>query len=370
MSASYWRPDNTLSRTLDVSINLGLLILLTGACLLILRPFLPLIVWGLIIAIAAYPGYRRLKNKLGGRSVLTAIICTCLLLTIFILPVVLLTGSLVEGVQNLTARLTQGVPILPPPPPRVETWPIVGAPLKNAWELASKNVASAMTTFAPQIRTVIPKLLSVSASLGLAVLQWIASILVAGILLANSGSGTKIAHSLAIRLFRERGPEFEELAGATIRSVTTGIIGVALIQSIFAAFGFLLVRLPGAGMWAIVFLFAAVLQVGALVLIPAVVYMFAIAGTTKAIVFLVWCVIVGAMDNVLKPLLLGRGVPVPMVVVFLGAIGGLLTMGTVGLFIGAILLSIGYKLCLAWLEQTTQLTEEASQRTVSVQAGL
>lgn len=370
MEDPHTRRDDHINRALEVFIDVGVLVFLMGACLLILRPFLLLILWGIIIAIAVYPRYRRLQTRFGGRSGLAAVVCTTVLFVLFILPVVLLTGSVVEGVQSLAARLAQGLPIIPPPPPRIEMWPLIGSPLKDAWELASRNVAVAVQTFAPQIRAAIPRLLSVSADLGLVVLQWILSILVAGILLANATGGARIAHSLAIRLFGEKGPEFEELAVATIRSVTTGIIGVALIQSVFAALGFLFAGLPGVGLWALVFLFAAVLQVGALVLAPAVIYVFSIATTTKAVLFLVWCLIVGLMDNVLKPLLLGRGVPVPMAVVFLGAIGGLLAMGTIGLFVGAIVLSIGYKLLLAWLEGTPQVRVELSQQRVSAQAGL
>jgi predicted PurR-regulated permease PerM len=133
--------------------------------------------------------------------------------------------------------------------------------------------------------------------------------------------------------------------------VTFGILGVALIQSALAAVGFLVMGLPGAGVWAVVFLFAAVLQMGGLVLIPAVVYAFAISTTAGAVIFLVWCVFVGVIDNVLKPLLLGRGVAVPMAVIFLGAIGGFIAMGIVGLFVGAVVLSVGYKLFLAWIEE-------------------
>jgi predicted PurR-regulated permease PerM len=370
MAEPYLENENHVSRALEVSVNVGLLILLTGACLLILRPFVPLLLWGIIIAIAAYPGYRRVTRLLGGRGGLAAVASTVFLLAVFILPVVMLTGSLVEGIQSLAARLSQGTPFIPPPPPRVGTWPIVGPPLRDAWELASKNASAALRTLAPQIRGIIPELLSFSAHIGLAVLQWALSILVAGVVLANAAAGTTIAHSFATRLFGNKGAEFEELAGATIRSVTTGIIGVALIQSLFAALGFLVAGLPGAGAWALIFLFAAVLQVGGLVLIPAVIYMFAIASTTKAVIFLVWCLIVGVMDNALKPLLLGRGVPVPMAIVFLGAIGGLLTMGTIGLFVGAIILSIGYKLFLAWLEGTSQSSVDVSERTASARVGL
>src|SRR5690349_5192172 len=139
-------PDSYVSRALEVSIHVGLLILLTAACLLILRPFIPLITWGIIIAIAVYPAYRRLQSLLHGRNGLAAIICTALLVAVVIVPVVLLAGTLVEGLQNLAGRLKDGIPIIPAPPPRVETWPIVGAPLKDAWALASKNLSAALRT--------------------------------------------------------------------------------------------------------------------------------------------------------------------------------------------------------------------------------
>ena len=348
--------DHDVSRALEISIHVGLLVLLATGCLLILRPFLPLILWGIIIAIAIYPAYRRLERLLDGHNGLAAVLCVLCLAGVLLVPIVLLTGSFVDGLQSLVARLKEGIPIIPPPPPRIEAWNFVGAPLKNAWEQASRNSVAALQAFAPQIKAAIPKLLFASAGIGLAVLQWILSIVIAGVLLANVPSGTKASHSLASRLFGEKGPEFEHLAGATIRSVTTGILGVALIQSVLAAVGFLVARMPGAGLWAASFLFAAVLQLGTLVLIPAVIYMFAISTTTKAILFLVWCVIVGVIDNVLKPLLLGRGVPVPMVVVFLGAIGGFIAMGTIGLFVGAIVLSVGHKLFIAWLDEKSPVS--------------
>ena len=365
MSVHYLRHhNNDVARAVEISIHIGLLILLATGCLIILRPFLPLILWGIIIAIAVYPCYRRLRMFLGGRSGLAAMLCALGLLCVLIVPVVLLTGSFVDGLQNLVARLKQGAPIIPPPPPRIESWIMVGAPLKNAWELASKNSSAALQAFAPQIRAVIPKLLVASAGIGLAVFQWILSIVIAGVLLAHVANGARAAHTLANRLFGEKGPEFEHLAGATIRSVTTGILGVALVQSVFAALGFLVAGMPGAGLWAVTFLVAAVLQIGGLVLIPAVIYMFAIATTTKAVIFLLWCIFVGVMDNALKPVLLGRGVSVPMVVVFLGAIGGFIAMGTIGLFVGAIVLSVGYKLSLAWLEGTARVSPEIEEATV------
>ena len=339
-----------LSRALEVSIRVGLLILLLVACFLILRPFLTLTAWGIVVAIAAYPAYRKLQGVLGGRGKLAAVICTVFLLAVLIFPVVLLTKTLVEGIHTLTVRLQNGTLTIPPPPPSIERWPIIGAPLKSVWSLASASSVEALRRFAPQIKTVIPALLSASAGIGVTVLQFVLSILVAGALLANAHGGSAVVRSLANRLFGDKGPEWEELAGSTIRSVTNGILGVALFQSVLASLGFLVAGLPGAGLWATIFLFSAVLQAGALVLIPAVIYMFTIASTAKAVIFLIWCIFVGVIDNVLKPLLLGRGVTIPTVVVFVGAMGGFIAMGIIGLFVGAIVLSVSYKLCLAWLD--------------------
>ena len=340
-----------LDRSVEVSIHVGLAVLLVWACFLILRPFLPPVVWGIVIAIALYPWYRKLAAFVGERRTLAAVLCTVLLLAILVVPIWLLTGTMVEGIQTLTARLKEGTLNVPPPPPNVATWPIIGTSLNRVWLLASNNLNDLFRSFGPQVKAAVTGLLSASAGAAFTVLQFVLSIIVAGVLLANAEGAGKATRLLANRIFRDRGPEFHKLIGATIRSVTVGILGVAFIQTVLAGIGFAVEGLPSAGLWAIIFLFAAVLQVGILVLIPAVIYAFAITSTTKAVIFLIWCVIVALMDNVLKPILLGRGVGVPIIVVFLGAIGGFIAMGLIGLFVGAIVLSVGYKLFLAWLNR-------------------
>jgi predicted PurR-regulated permease PerM len=347
-----------LNLALEISIHIGLAILLSAACILILRPFIPLLTWGIVIAVAAYPGFQKLQLALGGRGGVTSILFTVLLLAFLTIPVVLLAETLVEGVQTLAAHFKEGTVIIPPPPAGVETWPVIGAPLNSLWSRASRDLSEAVRSFAPQIKAAVPGLLSVSAGLGLTVLQFALSIVVAGVLLANAKAAYDVTRSLCNQLFGDKGPELQQLIAATIRSVTSGILGVALIQSVLAGLGFIFAGLPGAGLWAVTFLIAAVLQVGVLVLIPAVIYMFAISSTTKAVIFLVWCLVVALVDNFLKPLLLGRGVAVPMVVVFLGAIGGFVALGLIGLFIGAIVLSVGYKLFLVWLDQAPTATQE------------
>jgi predicted PurR-regulated permease PerM len=339
-----------VSGVLDASINIGLTALLVISCLIILKPFVPLLVWGTIIAIASYPRFEKLKNSLGGRGGWTAVIWTLLLLLILIFPIFLFARGVVESGQNLIARIHDGTLSVPPPPAGIETWPLIGAPLSRMWTAASTDLTQLLIRFAPEIKAAIPEILSASAGVGLTVLQFFLAILVSGALLANALPVAKLTRALCIRIFGEKGPEYQQLVGSTIRSVTFGILGVALIQSAFAAVGFLLVGMPGAGAWSVIFLIGALLQVGAMVLIPAVIYIFATTSTTKAVTFLVWCMFVAVMDNVLKPILLGRGAVVPIAVVFLGAIGGFVALGIIGLFVGAVVLSVGYKLFLAWIE--------------------
>jgi predicted PurR-regulated permease PerM len=348
-----------VNQALEVSIQVGLAALLVIGCLVILRPFIPLLMWGIIIAIASYPTFRKLQGALGGRGGLAAVIWTLLLLAVLIVPLVLLAQGLIAGGRPLALQMKNGTFSIPPPPASVGQWPIIGAPLARAWTAASINFTDSLVKFAPQIKSALPGILSASAGIGRTILQFFLSILVSGALLANSQAAAEVTRLLANRLFGDRGPEYQNLVGATIRSVTFGILGVALIQSALAAIGFLVMGLPGAGVWAAAFLFAAVLQLGGLVLIPAVIYAFAISTTTKAVIFLVWCVFVGVIDNILKPLLLGRGVAVPTAVIFLGAIGGFVVMGIVGLFVGAIVLSVGYKLFLAWIEGSPDLQSPA-----------
>lgn len=345
------RDKSHLSRALEVLIHLSLIVLLIASCFVILRPFLAVTAWGMTIAIAGYPTYSRLQKLLSGRRKLAAVLFTVVLLLVLIVPIALLAQTLIGGFRGLADRLQSGTLRIPPPPPHVETWPVIGKRLSELWSLVSSNFAAALRSYAPQLKELAAGFVAASARVGIVALQVFVSIVIAGFLLANYSRCAKLSRKLAIQIFGNRGPQIEAMVEATIRSVTTGILGVAFIQALFAGLGFLVVGLPGAGLWALVFLIAAVLQVGALTLIPAVIYVFATMGTTTAVAFLIWCIVVGLMDNVLKPLLLGRGAPVPILVIFLGAIGGFVAIGIFGLFVGAIVLSVGYKLFTSWLEE-------------------
>ena len=304
-------------------------------------------------------GCRALSTGVQGWA---AAIWTILLLAVLIVPVILLASSTIDGARSLAEHTNDGTFIVPPPPPSVESWPLIGPTLNQIWNVASNDSTQALKMLAPQLKTILPGVLTATAGIGLTVLQFFFSILISGALLAKAQSAAGVARAFCNRLFGERGAEFQDLVGSTIRSVTSGILGVALIQTVLAAAGFLLVGLPGAGLWAVIFLVAAVLQIGVLVLVPAAILVFATAGTSTAVIFLVWCIFVGLLDNVLKPILLGRGTSVPTAVVFLGAIGGFVAMGIIGLFVGAIVLSVGYELFLAWVEPgSAELPRRISQ---------
>ena len=354
-----------LRRALEATIRIGLVVLLVLWCFEIVKPFVVPVIWGIIIAVATYPGYRRLLPPLGDHRGLAAAVVVVLMLVLLIGPTIMLADTLVAGIQQLAKELGNGTLRIPPPPESVAAWPVIGTPVHKFWDLASGNLASALSQIGPQLKGAGGWLLSAAGGVGYGILQFVFAIIIAGILLANAEGGDKAADSIANRLMGEQGWKYADLARTTVRGVARGILGVALIQSILAGLGFLAVGLPAAGLLALLCLLLAVIQVGVgLVVIPAVIYVFATADTVTAVLFLVWGVFVTLLDNVLKPILLGRGARVPMAVIFIGAIGGFLAHGIIGLFVGAVVLSLGYTLFSAWLgEERGSPPEQASAGT-------
>ena len=348
-----------LRRAVEASIRIAVLGLLFVWCFQILLPFILPAIWGIIIAVALYPSHRRLETLLGGRRGLAAALLTILMFLVLLVPAALLTETMVSGGEAVAAGLSDGTLTIPPPPSEIEQWPIIGGPLYGLWNLASTNLEKAVVQIGPQLKTVGGWFVSAIGEAGVATLMFLVSIIISGVLLAHAEAGARAAHKLASRLAGEEGEEFVGIAEKTVRSVAKGILGVAIIQSLLAGIGLLVAGIPGAGLWAFVCLLLAVMQIGPLpVMLLAAIYMFTTAETAPAVLFAVWAVVVVVSDNLLKPLLLGRGVQVPMLVILLGALGGFITAGIVGLFVGAVILTLGYKLFLAWLEGGVEKPEE------------
>ena len=336
---------------MEAAIRIGLVVLLVGWCFQIVRPFVIPIIWGIIIAVAIYPVYEYLRTLLKDSPRISATLVTIGMLMILVWPAVLVGGLLVENAEMVVNHLRDGTFTVPPPPQGLETWPLIGEPLANIWQLASVNIEGALVQLKPQIMILATWLLSVVTGTGLAILQFFLAVIIAGVLLAYSTAGSHLAHGIGRRLAGDRGTKLATLAEATVRSVARGVLGVALIQSLLASLGFFIAGIPAAGFWAFLCLILGVVQIGVFpVMIPVVLYVFSTADTVTAILFLIWSIFVSLIDNILKPIFLGRGLDVPMVVIFMGAIGGMLLSGIIGLFIGAVVLTLGYKLFLAWLD--------------------
>ena len=334
-------------------------------CYLIVRPFLVPLLWGAIIAIGIFPLHQKLVAGLGGQEKAAAIVITLLLFALVIIPAGLFTDTAVEGLQRLTQRLEAGTLTVPSPPETVAAWPVIGKPLSELWQLASVNIAAALERLEPQLKVYAPKLLAAAAGIGLAVLQSILSIFIAGWLLVHAQEGEKIAQGVFTRLAGEQGEEFTALAAATIRSVVQGVLGVAVIQSLLAGVGLLLIDVPAAGLWVVIVLFLAVVQLSPILILgPIAAYVFSTTATTPAVLFLIWSLLVSASDTFLKPLLLGRGAQVPTLVILLGVIGGMLLAGIIGLFVGAVILALGYKIFQALLEPATLSDQEGGVASV------
>ena len=341
-------------RALEASIRIGLIALLVIWCFEVVRPFIQPIVWGIILAIAIHPAYLRLGRVMGGRERLAATSLVVGSLLLLIVPSVMITTSLVESATELAGKLREGEVKIPPPPTAVADWPIIGGGLHALWAEASRDLEAALRQAQPLLKAIGRWMLSGAATAGFGIVMFALSIVIAGVLLSYGEQATDTARRIARRLVDERGDELVRLTGDTVESVTRGILGVALIQGLLAGIGMLVAGVPAAGLWALLVLLMAVVQIPTvLILGPIIVYVFATSSTTIAVLFAIWSLAVGFSDNVLKPMLLGRGVDVPTLVIFMGAIGGFILQGIIGLFAGAVVLSVGYTLFKAWLEDVS-----------------
>ena len=350
-----------VSRALEAAVRIGLVFLLLAWCFEIVRPFITPIVWGAIIAVAAYPGYRWLQASLGGRRKLAAALFTLLMLIVVIAPTVMLSGTLIETVKPLAVELSEGSLTIPPPPETINSWPVIGDNLYGFWTLASQNIQAALQKIGPEIKAVGAWLLTTAAGAGFGILQFVFAIIIAGVLMPQASGANRTAHAISERLAGEQHTDLVDLAEKTVRSVASGILGVALIQSLLAGLGFMVAGVPAAGFWALLCLLLSVAQIGIfLILIPVIIYLFNTADMLTAVGFLIWSIPVGLIDNILKPIFLARGVKTPMVIIFMGAIGGFLASGIIGLFVGAVVLSLSYEVFLLWLNQGLRKAQPGS----------
>lgn len=347
------------TQAVEIAIRLGLIFLILMWCLKILTPFISLVAWGAIIAVAIYSPYLKLVDKLGGRKKLTVTLIALVTIAVILIPVASLSTSMIESATKLGSEISTGQVHIAPPSESVKDWPLIGKRTYGAWHQASVDLKAFLEKYPNELQTIGKKLVSVAAGLGSGILQFIISTLIAGAFLLSAESARKSMTHLATRLVGDQGEELLDLSVSTIRSVAVGVIGIAFIQALLGGIGMMFAGVPAAGLFAIAILVLAIAQLPPLLVLgPVAFYVFSVASPTVAVVFLIWSVLVSFADMVLKPLLLGRGVEVPMLVILLGAIGGMITSGIVGLFIGAVILALGYSLFGVWVNAGNPPTED------------
>lgn len=348
--------ENNESASLDKFIRWGILFLLIGLSLLIVAPFAIMIIWGIIIAVALYPLFTKSVKLFKNKKGLTAIVFTAVLLMVIVVPSFFLTSSSAEGFHSLQSAYEQGKLTIPVPTEEVKTWPIIGEKLFTAWDLAAHNMKGFVSTYSNQIKGFVTWLISTLTGLGLTIVQFIVSIIIAGALLNNAEMGTETVNRFALRLLGPNYKDFVKLTTGTIRSVVQGILGIALIQAIATAILTFSFQIPFPGVWAFFVLILAIVQLPPLLILgPLIVYVFSVHETVPAVIFTVVGALISISDSLLKPIFLGRGVDIPMLVVLIGAIGGMLVFGILGLFVGAVVLALSYKLLLAWLHSNSNI---------------
>lgn len=338
---------------LESTLRIGIVLILLSMAYDIIRPFVLPLLWGGIIAIAAFPLTRWLQNKLGGRRGLAATMVTLFFILSLVVPSYMFTESLVGGVKKISASLEAGSLQVPAPPEKLAGIPVVGQQMYDGWAAANQNLDSVLNQMQPQIRAAISTTASAVGGGLLEVLMFIVALIIAGGFMTYAESTGAAAHRLFVRIGGPQpGGEWATLSVATVRSVLQGVVGVAIIQTILCAVGLFALEVPGAPVWSIIILFLAIAQLPPLILIaPIIAWAYGNVDATSATIFTVWMLVAGASDTFLKPMLMGRGLDIPMPVILIGAIGGMIAYGIIGLFAGAVLLSILYKLFGEWITQ-------------------
>ncbi|RLD25975.1 MAG: AI-2E family transporter [Bacteroidetes bacterium] len=338
---------NSISTVLKITT----LLLLLAWCVFIIKPFILVVLWAIILAVALFPVYKWLVKKMGAsKKKLTTLLFTLVVASLFLVPAYFITTSAVETTKEIGDQIRSDSFQIPEPKESVKEWPVIGEKLYTNWLAASKDLKKYSIAHKEVILEQGAKVLSgVKGFIG-AFITFIISFLIAVVFMYNSDKGYNTTLAFLNKLIGKDSEEIVHMSRDTIRSVVKGILLVALIQAGLAFIGFRLIDLPAAEVFAFLVLIAAIIQLPALlIIIPAIILVFSYADTTPAIIFTVYIILVGLSDNLLKPILLGKGLKTPMIIILIGTIGGLLLHGIIGLFLGPVVLAVMHRLYLYWV---------------------
>jgi predicted PurR-regulated permease PerM len=309
-----------------------------------------IILWGVVLAVALYPVFNRTAVALGGRRTLAAVLITGIGLLVVVGPVAWLGLGLMEGFRFLANELSSGALSVPEPPEAVRQWPLIGGQLYRLWHLASMNLKDAFEEIAPYLKPYSGSLIGAAAGAGTGLLNFFISVIVAGFLFSPGPSLVGAVKAFSRHVESNRGEQFVELAGATIRSVSRGVIGISVLQAAAEGIGLWVAQVPGASLITFGVLIFGIIQLGpSLIIIPLIIWSWFAMEASSALLFTAYMIPVNLMDNLLKPIVMGRGLATPMPAIFIGVIGGTLVHGMIGLFLGPMVLAVVWELLLAWM---------------------
>jgi predicted PurR-regulated permease PerM len=351
-----------LGNLIEVLLPLFLVALLVALCVQLLAPFVGLLIWTIILAICFHPVHAKLMRR-GMSRRLSAILIGTFLSLFILVPTGIAAIGAATSVPGLISNLQNGQEHIRPPPASLASVPLIGKKAFDTWTAASNNFPAFAKTHAPQVASFSKWLLGQAGGTLMAILLLVLAVIFAAITLAYSDRARAYMLSIMARITGsiERGEHYMIVIGATVRSVANGVIGVAFVQALLCGLGFFIFGVPGAALLSVAAMVLGVLQVPVvLVTLPAIIWAFGAKTMTVAIIFTVWEIIAGLSDAVLKPMMIGHGLEVPMPVILLGVIGGVMAYGLVGLFIGAVLLAVGYVLFREWLE--SPMADNASEK--------
>jgi predicted PurR-regulated permease PerM len=336
-----------------VVLSVLLIFMLIAASFWILRPFILAVVWAAMIAVSTWPLMRNIQSRLRSRA-LAVVVMTAAMVLVFVVPMVLAIETLVENADTIK-RWTRmlATASIPPAPDWVLRIPLVGASLADTWTgIAAAGRQGLMARFAPHAAAAAQWVLDALGSAGILAVQLLLTIVITVILYLQGEAARAGLIRFGRRLAGQRGEAVVILAGQAIRGVALGVVVTALLQTLAAGIGLAAAGIPFAGLLTGVVLLLCIAQVGPLlVLAPAVIWLFWTDQTGWGIALLVWTVLVGTMDNVLRPILIRKGADLPLLLIFAGVLGGLFAFGIIGLFVGPVVLAVTYTLLRDWVNE-------------------
>jgi len=327
---------------------------LMGTSLWILRPFLGAAIWAVTIVVATWPLMLSIQRRLWGRRSLAVAVMTVVLLCVLVVPLWLAIGTIVSNADRIGGWVKSLSTLeVPPPPTWLDRVPLFGGDLAAAWQkVAVEGLQDFMKKLAPYGAVVLRWFATEVGGFGVLVLQFLLTVVFAAILYAQGEHAASWIRRFSHRLAGEQGEHAIRLAGQAVRGVALGVVVTALAQSILGGVGLTIAGVPFAAILTAVMFMLAIAQIGAVpVLALAVLWTYWSVGTGWGTFLLIWTVVVGGMDNFLRPFLIKRGADLPLLLIFIGVVGGLIAFGIIGLFVGPVVLAVAHKLLTAWVDE-------------------